>query len=108
VSDAFDPALHLCPWCSYTKAPLCARCEKLVASGENRGPLPAFAWERVPRERCSLCQRRAPKEAAAFFACTRHIEEYEKRRPHVPLAFDKPQRPHVIGESGADRGHYFF
>ena len=106
--DAFDPAVHLCSWCSYfTKAPLCPRCASLVASGTNQGPLPAFAWERVPRARCSLCQRRAPEDPAAFLACDRHIQAHEKRRPQVPIAFDRPQHPHVIGE-GADRGHYFF
>ena len=106
--DAFDPAKHLTPGGSYyPRSPLGERDEKLVASGENRGPLPGWAFERVPRARCCACQRRAPEDPAAFVACGRHIEEYEKRRPQVPIAFDRPQHPHVIGE-GADRGHYFF
>ena len=105
-----DLASFKCAFCSfYPRAPLCERCAGIVASGTNQGPIPAFALERVPRKRCSLCQRKASTDRADFRMCARHIEEaYEKRVRATPLDFSRPQRPHVVGQSGADRGHYFF
>jgi hypothetical protein len=97
----FDTSTMLCPWCSvmHAFAP-CERCQALIDSGRNRGPMPSFLVPRAESGRgCWACRTpdpdKHPDPSRAVF-CDRHAELAARRRRTVPLEYDKPQTPRLV------------